>query len=490
MNRLLQPLAVSTVLDFGFPMISALSGHALSDFTLTGAIESHPAYPVVQLVLETPGLSDELLAAIRAQDTPKVFDLMSGAYLKTLVDHPEQWKTSSLGILQRVPTGKKVAPRALLGFVGPIKAIHGGLQEAALTWDLVGGVSTDAVTIFRYDFGTPTPPPVQLQGRVLNAAGNVALAGAGITVIDDEGVPVTNLTSDPQGNFSGKVPRDTLDLTISKPGYFSAWQRVIIPVDGTSYQLPPTLLAALSDSLGTVGGKVIDASNGQGLVDATVKLVRGLDPASTEVIGQVQTDAQGLYQFASLPPGNYTALASKTGYLDGWINLAAVGGATRTDFDLTLTTPLGAGYRFVLSWGERPSDLDSHLATPLVEGTAYHVFYNNKGTLAAAPYASLDVDDTSSYGPETTTIGTAYEGRYRYAIYQYSSDAPIIESNARVILYNGSLIVRQWAVPTSGTGRWWYVCDLDAVAGQVIEMNLLQDTPPEGMTPSKEDGKK
>jgi protocatechuate 3,4-dioxygenase beta subunit len=486
LDRLLQPMLVSTVLDFGFPMISALSGEPLSGFTVSGSIESHPAFPLVNLMLQgSPGLEGDLLAAIQAQDTPRVFDVLSGAFLRTLSDNPEPWATSVRGILERVPNAKPVAPRALKGFVGPAKLIREGLQGTELTWGFLGGMTADAVTTFRYDFQAAPDFPVRLHGRVLNAATGAPLAGASVSVADDHEVPVATAASDAEGRFEAKTPRDTLEVTISKPGFFSAAQRIVIPPEVTSYQMTNTLLAAVSDTTGTVGGKVIDAANGQGLPGATVTLVRGLDPAGTDVAGTMVTGEQGTYRFESLVPGSYTAAASKPGFLDGWIHLAAVGGVTRTDFDVTLTTPLGEGYRFILSWGQTPSDLDSHLATPTIEGTAYEIRWNLKGSLVQAPYAQLDVDDTSSYGPETITIGRSFDGAYRYAIYQYSSGGSFAESGARVVLYNGNAVVRQWVAPAEGTGRWWYVCDLDAVGGRVTEVDSLQVEPPPGMQASK-----
>lgn len=53
------------------------------------------------------------------------------------------------------------------------------------------------------------------------------------------------------------------------------------------------------------------------------------------------------------------------------------------------------GMRVVLSWGEKPFDLDSHLIFP-----GGHIYFDSKeGT-----DANLDVDDTDSYGSETVTI--------------------------------------------------------------------------------------
>jgi len=54
--------------------------------------------------------------------------------------------------------------------------------------------------------------------------------------------------------------------------------------------------------------------------------------------------------------------------------------------------------RFVLTWGYLPKDLDSHLFTP----NEQHIYFAQKAPYLAG--ANLDVDDTTSYGPETTTI--------------------------------------------------------------------------------------
>ncbi|MBA4382487.1 MAG: hypothetical protein C0406_07975, partial [Sideroxydans sp.] len=56
------------------------------------------------------------------------------------------------------------------------------------------------------------------------------------------------------------------------------------------------------------------------------------------------------------------------------------------------------GMRIVLNWGELPSDLDSHLIFP-----SNHIYFNSK-TGSTSSDAKLDVDDTTSYGPETITI--------------------------------------------------------------------------------------
>jgi hypothetical protein len=53
--------------------------------------------------------------------------------------------------------------------------------------------------------------------------------------------------------------------------------------------------------------------------------------------------------------------------------------------------------KFVLEWSKNPRDLDLHFKTD-----NYHIFYGNKNN--SGGQANLDVDDVSSYGPETILV--------------------------------------------------------------------------------------
>ena len=65
--------------------------------------------------------------------------------------------------------------------------------------------------------------------------------------------------------------------------------------------------------------------------------------------------------------------------------------------------------RVVLTWGETPRDLDSHLDTP----SGCHVYYGRKQCRGEA---SLDTDVTDSYGPETINIVKLLPGVYKYSL--------------------------------------------------------------------------
>lgn len=116
------------------------------------------------------------------------------------------------------------------------------------------------------------------------------------------------------------------------------------------------------------------------------------------------------------------------------------------------------GMRVVLSWGEKPFDLDSHLIFP-----GGHIYFDSKeGT-----DANLDVDDTDSYGPETVTISKKHFGQsYIYAVQDYSNKGLpnsnyLSASKAKVFVYVGSSLVRSYSVPAGKRGNIWTVFKLN-----------------------------
>ncbi|HGT7660333.1 TPA: tetratricopeptide repeat protein [Escherichia coli] len=116
------------------------------------------------------------------------------------------------------------------------------------------------------------------------------------------------------------------------------------------------------------------------------------------------------------------------------------------------------GMRVVLSWGEKPFDLDSHLIFP-----GGHIYFDSKeGT-----DANLDVDDTDSYGPETVTISKKhFDESYIYAVQDYSNKGLpnsnyLSASKAKVFVYVGSSLVRSYSVPAGKRGNIWTVFKLN-----------------------------
>ncbi len=141
--------------------------------------------------------------------------------------------------------------------------------------------------------------------------------------------------------------------------------------------------------------------------------------------------------------------------------------------------------QFTLTWGQDPGDLDSHLYTPLIPGpsdtTAYHIFFAARGYPDVPPYADLDVDDVTSYGPEHITIWENFPGTYIYAIYHYSGYGTIASSEAEVGVLKPDGAVQLFAVPSASAAQanyWWHVCNIDGTTGVITAVDTIAATSP------------
>jgi hypothetical protein len=236
-----------------------------------------------------------------------------------------------------------------------------------------------------------------------------------------------------------------------------------VPVEPTALPTATAtrILAPTSTTVATGGGVegvVRTASSGHAIAGA---MVSGGGRSAT-------TDAGGRYQLTGLTPGAVQLTASATGYISDTapVTVPTTGNATQT---FALSESLAAGQtRIVLTWGSTPRDLDSHLFTP----AGAEVYYSNRGSLTSSPYAALDTDDTNGLGPETITITRLSPGTYTYSIYNFSNEAAISASGARVQVYRGDSAVQSFSVP-AGTGRWWNVFTMDGTTGAITAVNHI-----------------
>ena len=136
--------------------------------------------------------------------------------------------------------------------------------------------------------------------------------------------------------------------------------------------------------------------------------------------------------------------ARLAGFVTGRVTAVAVGGMTIGNQDISLSASTASSeLRIVLTWGNQPAELDAHLVGPLSGSGTFHVFYSDKGSVTAAPYAQLDLDDTSGYGPETITIRRLNPGKYQYAVHGFternSGTSAVLASSSRaqVSVYRG-----------------------------------------------------
>jgi hypothetical protein len=149
------------------------------------------------------------------------------------------------------------------------------------------------------------------------------------------------------------------------------------------------------------------------------------------------------------------------------------GGSSCTDLgSIALAEPI---VRTVLSWGQSPSDLDSHFVGR--DGT--HVSYSGKGALTSSPFIGLDTDDTTSFGPEVTTVmGGVAPGTYRFCVHNYSgeSSGAIAASGATVNLFAGAQH-RVYSVPAANpsAARLWRVYEAIVGVDQSVSVRDLDD---------------
>ena len=227
----------------------------------------------------------------------------------------------------------------------------------------------------------------------------------------------------------------------------------------------PTIMRGVST--GIVSGKVVNATNSQPIQNAQVCIL--------ETTQCTRTDNQGRYVIRQVPVGRHRVRASANGYISVTEEIQVQPGATVT-VNFALSPSLAQGeIRIVLSWGLNPRDLDSHLWLPAAR--PYHVYYANKGDCSVFPYACLDVDDTTSYGPETITIKQRFDGTYVYAVHHFTGSGSLATSGATVRVYDSSGLIREFHVP-SGSGIWWYVFDMDGRTGRITPRNYITSSSP------------
>ncbi len=123
-----------------------------------------------------------------------------------------------------------------------------------------------------------------------------------------------------------------------------------------------------------------------------------------------------------------------------------------------------------LTWGEQPEDLDSNLTVPPNpphRTTRYQVWFAREGSLTGDPFAKLDTDDTTGFGPEIISARRGLPGVYRYTVHRFSDDGTLEASGAKVTLLLGDGSVRTFQPPAQNPAgaRYWAVFEVEVDAG-------------------------
>lgn len=179
-------------------------------------------------------------------------------------------------------------------------------------------------------------------------------------------------------------------------------------------------------------GRVVNAVDGNSVDDVRIQF---FPTDGGELVCETVTDAIGNYT-ADLPTGQYRVILSRDGYIEEEQDLYIGSYSEQVFQDYTISPEIAMGeIRIVLSWGSAPRDLDSYLYGTADNGSEMYVSFTNKNCYGSdALMASLDIDQTNGYGPETTTIYNP-NGKYYFHVVDFNLTGFINQSGATVTVY-------------------------------------------------------
>ncbi|KAJ1492561.1 hypothetical protein T484DRAFT_1770486, partial [Baffinella frigidus] len=130
--------------------------------------------------------------------------------------------------------------------------------------------------------------------------------------------------------------------------------------------------------------------------------------------------------------------------------------------------------RAVLTWGSHPSDLDVFLLTPH-ENPRDRPCETGWTSVASCKsgLVKLDHDERGGYGPETITLTSFHDGKYRLRVSEYKGNrldnvAGLLASQAQVVFYQGTESKRfQVGVDGIVKNNNWYVFTIDGATRTV-----------------------
>ncbi len=281
-----------------------------------------------------------------------------------------------------------------------------------------------------------------------------------------------SFSSNEEGVFYDALPQGKYDIIVSANGYY--------PLIYKDYEIKPDIVNSIKFKLvkykgkvnPSIDGRIIDAISGNPISNAKIKLRTGWGAESGDHIVDLRgediaiyTDSTGSFSLKMFQ-GNYTLEIEKEGYITAFYNAVAIP-ENNKDIVYAISPVLPENeYRIIVTWGQTPRDIDSHLTYFNYGGQAFHVYYSNPTAIInGRKIAKLDVDDVNGYGPETITIDVDDEiinnGEFRYSLYNFSNEELLSKSDACIKIYKGNTLECEVIyVPREATCRVWHVFDI------------------------------
>ena len=284
-------------------------------------------------------------------------------------------------------------------------------------------------------------------------------------------IPSARIRVDESKDYTGKID-GTFDISltagikhkikIQKHGYMDVYYHNVEVDKNEEINLEAIMQLPVEyeNQKGKVKGNIVNAISGDNMPNLSIKIRNGMNNYNGELLQTVNTDPSGNFITGELKNGVYTGEISGEGIIKAYFSFVCIGEFNDVG-TITVTPLLNEGeMRIVLSWGENPRDLDSHLS-----GEGQHIYFGNKTGIGV----KLDHDDTNSYGPETITINTREipDGTYSYRVHHFAGTGNISTSEAKVEVYMENKLIKEYYPPNDMTQGNWNILTLNISNGKI-----------------------
>lgn len=330
-----------------------------------------------------------------------------------------------------------------------------------------------------------------INGVVIDADTLKPIQGAEIKAINSSDNKIEeSVISNDSGGFTLEIRAGvTYCIESSKTGYITCKEENVVLEEGEIKQLQPRMQIkgnGETNVKGKAGGIIKDAMTGEGIGDVNIKARVNWGNKIGHVVGEYTTNDSGEYRIENLPVGYYTLELSKDNYSTEYLDIVVTEDGNYQQHGTLNPVSIendNSELRVVLTWGENPSDVDLHTIGLSPTNQKFHVFYNDKKYYENGELiCDLDVDDTTSYGPETITLYKVNPNeKYSFYLHDYSNKSDensmmLSNSGAKLTIYVKGKYKQTIHIPANKVGTQWHAFDFDSGSGTIKLVDEFSNT--------------
>ena len=238
----------------------------------------------------------------------------------------------------------------------------------------------------------------------------------------------------------------------------------------------------LGKEVSTITLEFKDMRTAESLIGVSTKVYSIVDETETLIAEYTNIDKE--YLELELKSGDYRIYSTYQGYYDSSLNITVIDETPQNIQVLMSKETTEDNIQIVLTWNDVISDMDSHTKIYNSSGNLLeHVYYGNRDYVADnINVVNLDVDDTSYFGPETTTINKSFNNKYLYYIHRFTGGIDITRSQANVKVFDKGNLVQDISIPTdtsySDDYNFWKVLVYDCSNNSIEVINTITSSEP------------